>query len=264
MSGLCQARGRAAAVVVTAVLVTSGAAAVAHAHGTMEYSRIYRVKMAGPAGGTPAAWNESYYTWNQNSNNFTTYASPAFEYADAVPDGKISNAGVNDGVQTALNFSGLNTPSAAWPTTPATAGQSLPVRWLATAPHDPSYFEVYLTRQGFDITSQSLGWGSLENLGRWKIGDALRPVTTGTAPNPLSGDTASTYEWSIPIPADRAGRHAMVVVWQREDPAGEAFFSTNDLAITVPEPASAGVVGGAAVVGLLARRRRRARALRNG
>lgn len=64
--------------------------ASAFGHGTLENSRILQVRLAGPAGGTPAPWNESYYTWNQNSNNFPTYAAPDFSYADFVPDGTTS------------------------------------------------------------------------------------------------------------------------------------------------------------------------------
>lgn len=33
-----------------------------HAHGTLLNSRILQVRTAGPTGGAPAPWNDSYYT----------------------------------------------------------------------------------------------------------------------------------------------------------------------------------------------------------
>lgn len=211
----------------------------AKAHGSLENGRMLQVRLAGPNGYAPAPWNDSYYTWNQNSQNFPSYAQPSFSYAQAVPDGTIASAGINDGVQTPLNFSGLNLPSAGWQKTPAQAGATVPLIFLATAPHDPSHFEVYLTKQGFNVATQTLGWENLEHLGRWEIGDAQRPVTLGTRANPVTGGSMPSYEWNVPIPPDRNGHHAVVVIWQRQDPAGEAFFAVQDLAITaVSAPAA--------------------------
>ena len=201
------------------------------AHGTLVDGRMFQVRVAGPNGQTPAAWNESFYTWNQNSHNFPGYAAPGFSYAQTVPDGTIAHAGINDGVQTTLNFTGLGTPSLNWQAKAATAGQPCALRWVATAPHDPSFFEVYLTKPGFNAATQTLTWGALENLGRWSLHDPARPVTNGTAPSPAGG-TSLSYDWSIPIPSDRTGRHVVVVIWQRQDPAGEAFFAVQDLNVS--------------------------------
>ncbi len=152
------------------------------AHGSLQNGRMLQVRIAGPSGHTPAPWNDSYYTWNQNSRNFPGYDGAGFSYSSVIPDGAISNAGINDGVQNRLNFSGLNIPSAGWQQTAVNAGGSVHLNWLATATHDPSYFEVYLTKQGFDVATQSIGWNNLEYIGRWAVGDANRPVTEGTSP----------------------------------------------------------------------------------
>jgi hypothetical protein len=96
----------------------------ADAHGTLVNDRMFQVRVAGPNGQTPAAWNDSFYTWNQNSHNFPDYATPGFSYATKVPDGTIAHAGINDGVQTALNFTALGTPSLAWEAKAATAGRT--------------------------------------------------------------------------------------------------------------------------------------------
>ena len=192
---------------------------------------MIRVRVAGPNGKLPAPWNETYYTWNQDSNNFTDYAATGFQYSAKVPNGTIASAGINDGSQTSLNFSGLNNPSAAWPTTPAAAGGAVTLHWLATASHDPSHFNVYLTRAGANTSTGTLSWADLELLGSWAVGNTTRPVTTSTRANPVSGGTIPSYDWNVNIPADRYGHAVLVVVWQRDDPAGEAFFSVQDFQV---------------------------------
>jgi predicted carbohydrate-binding protein with CBM5 and CBM33 domain len=245
----------------------AGAAAVAalpaaaHAHGSLANGRMIQVRKAGPAGGTPAAWNDSYYTWNQNSRNFPNYADPGFAYSNYVADGALANAGTNDGTNGSLNFSGLNIASPGWTPTPATAGKPLAMRFLATAPHDPSYFDVWLTKQGFNPTTTAMGWGDVQYLGRWSVGDAGKPVTTTpNVPSPIDGSPMLAYDWTIPVPSDRSGREALLAVWQRVDPAGESFWAVQDLNVTaagVPEPSTAMAGGAAAAGGLLMRRRRR-------
>jgi len=243
-------------------LVSFFAVESSHAHGTVENSRMLQVRLAGPAGGTPAPWTESYYTWNQNSNNFPGYASTGFSYADYVPDGTISSAGVNDGVQSGLNFSGLNTPSPNWAMIDVTAGATFAMKWFATAPHDPSHFDVYFTKVGFDVATEEMGWGDLDLIGRWSSDDPANLVTVGAGVNPVTGGPITTYNWNIVIPADRVGHVAAVVVWQREDPAGEAFFSTNDFNVqAIPEPGTVGLVTcGVLLSGLGALRSRKKRA----
>lgn len=201
-----------------------------HAHGSLENGRMLQVRLAGPNGHAPAPWNDSYHTWNQNSQNFPGYANAGFSYAAAVPDGTLASAGINDGVQTGLNFSGLNNPGPGWTATPAAAGGA-PVRlhFLSTAGHDPSHFAVYLTRAGINPDLRPLAWADLAFLGRWSAGDATRPYVKSTRPNPVTGGSGISYDFDVPVPADHG---VLLVIWQREDPAGEAFFAVQDLAIT--------------------------------
>lgn len=221
------------------LVLAAMSAAPAFGHGILAHSRMEQVRLAGPGGNTPAPWNDSYYTYNQDSNNFPNYANSGYSYAADIPNGKIAEAGINDGVQSSLNFSGLDTPSAGWQTTSVTAGQSMPLQWIATATHDPSHFVVFLTTQSFDPTTTALNWSSLQNLGSWSESDPTHLVTAGTGTNPVTNSSAPTYNWNITIPADRSGRAALVVIWQRDDPAGEAFIGVQDLQVTpasVPEP----------------------------
>ena len=203
----------------------------AAAHGSLENGRMFQVRVAGPNGSAPAPWNDSYYTWNQNSQNFPGYAAANFSYASTVPDGTLASAGINDGVHSGLNFAGLNNASSKWQQTAVAAGGSVPLHFLATAPHDPSHFLVYLTRPGVNPDTKVLAWADLELLGSWAAGDATHPVTNSNRTNPVGG-TILSYDWTVPIPSDRAGHVAVLVIWQRDDPAGEAFFSVQDLNVT--------------------------------
>lgn len=224
-------------------------------HGSLENGRMLQVRVAGPGGHAPAPWNDSYYTWNQNSQNFPGYANAGFQYAAMVPDGTLASAGINDGVQTGLNFSGLNNASPDWQQTAVAAGASVPLHFLATAPHDPSHFLVYLTRPGVNADTKVLAWSDLELLGSWAVGDANRPVTTSTRANPVGG-TILSYNWTVPVPTDRSGHAALLVIWQRDDPAGEAFFSVQDLRVTTavstapPQLTAALTAGGAITLSL--------------
>lgn len=213
---------------------------------------MLQVRVAGPNGNAPAPWNDSYYTWNQDSNTFPAYANAGFSYSSTVPDGTLASAGINDGVQSSLNFSGLNNASAKWQQTVVAAGAGVPLHFLATAPHNPSHFLVYCTRAGVNPDTKVLAWGDLELLGSWALGNTTNPVTNSTRPNPIGG-TILSYDWTVPIPADRSGHVALLVIWQRDDPAGEAFFSVQDLnvtAATVPQLAATRAADGSLTLDL--------------
>ncbi len=194
------------------------------AHGTVSdpVSRVRTIYLDGPASpSTPSAVAAvakagplPYYTWNQISQNIPNYADPAFNtsYATVIPDGKLAS-GNNTG-QGALDFSGLDLVSNDWdwPTTPMTAGVKS-ITWLATAPHDPSFFKVWITKANYDPKSP-LAWGDLEFLGKFDPADYTK--------NGLN------YNMNVNIP-QRSGKHVLYVAWQRVDPVGEVFFSVSDL-----------------------------------
>ena len=75
-----------------------------------------------------------------------------------------------------------------------------------------------------------------------------------TRPNPVGG-TIPSYDWNVTVPADRSGHVTLLVIWQRDDPAGEAFFSVQDLlvsgaAATPPVLAVSAPAGGAITLDL--------------
>lgn len=190
-------------------------------HGTVTspISRVYSIYLEGPdspqsPSATAAiahAGSSQYYTWNQVSKNVPTYASITDSYASVIPDGKLASGDSGSG----LDFGGLDlvSPDWDWPATPVSAG-TLPVTWSATAPHDPSFFKVWITKDTFDPKSP-LAWSELEYLGRWELGNGVTK-------------SGNDYLFDVELP-DRTGRHVLYIAWQRVDPVGEVFFSTSDI-----------------------------------
>ena len=206
------------------LLFSSLSTSQTHAHGTIDdpVSRVHKIYLEGPespdseaaraaiahAGGT------QYYTWNQVSLNVANYNDAAFNssYAPVIPDGKLAS-GNNTG-SGSLNFSGMDLVSHDWdwPATPMTAGPYV-INWLATAPHDPSFFKVWITTEGYDPKT-ALAWNTMEFLGKY---DQTQYTKEGL-----------NYRIPITLPT-RTGRHVLYVAWQRIDPVGEVFFSTSDI-----------------------------------
>ena len=199
-------------------------------HGTVVYpkSRVLRVyeHLNGSGSAFPLAATAiqidgslSYYTWNEVSRNIpqaVTAGLPAgYDYSPWMPDGALASAGRTDPTSPLYprTYAGLDQTSDAWPTTPVTAGQVLSVDYYATAPHNPSVWDVWMTTNDWDPNT-ALNWAQMEFLGR--------PTVTFTG---------SHYLFDVTIPTDRCGHHVLWVAWQRDDPAGEVFISASDLMV---------------------------------
>jgi len=178
------------------------------AHGTMAnpVSRVYQVFLENPENPSSAAARAAvgvagptpFYTWNEVAR-----LVPQRNYRNLVPDGQLASAGLS-------KFAGLDLARADWPATAVQAGPYDCV-FYATTPHEPSSFAVFITKQGYD-PAQPLRW------------DDLEPVSYAVPPY-LEG---RNYRFTVNLPP-RAGRHMLYVIWQRDDPAGEAFFSASDI-----------------------------------
>ncbi len=86
--------------------------------------------------------------------------------------------------------------------------------WTATAPHNPSFFKIWITKANYDHKTH-LAWDKIAFLGRYDIDSDVTKV-------------GNEYRMKATLPA-RSGRHVLYVAWQRIDPVGEVFFSTSDL-----------------------------------
>lgn len=159
----------------------------------------------GPA--TSAMWTQNH----EYAVNVTDYSNPVAIQA-AVPDGLLCSG--------QARYKGMSIAHADWPkkSVPAGGGNYL-LKYSATAPHNPSYFDVYISKPGFNSATQELGWDNLIKLGRFEDPTLNR----NTSPN--------QYEMAISLPADRqAGSTAVLFVhWQRRDAAGEGFYNCSDI-----------------------------------
>ena len=133
----------------------------------------------------------------------------------AIPDGTLCFA--NDPQK-----AGMGAPHSAWSRTSLNPG-TFEYVFNATAPHNPSFWEFYLTKPNADL-SQALAWDDLELI-----------QTEGNVPV-----ESGKYRINVTIPSERSGDAILFVRWQRADPAGEGFYNCSDITIvngdTTPPP----------------------------
>lgn len=107
------------------------------------------------------------------------------QFQARTPDGQLCSNGL------ARNDS-LNQPGP-WKTTKV--GRDLTIQLYDQASHGADYFRVYVSKQGFNPTTQSLGWANLDFItqtGRYAPALTFRstsrpPVTPGTTSSSPSG-----------------------------------------------------------------------------
>ncbi|MEV4656538.1 lytic polysaccharide monooxygenase [Micromonospora sp. NPDC049301] len=104
----------------------------------------------------------------------------------------------------------LNQPGA-WKTT--TVSRNLTVQMYDQASHGADYFQVYVTKQGFNPATQRLGWGNLDLI-----------TTTGRyAP-------AQNISFNVSLPA-RSGNHILFVLWKASH-LDQTYMWCSDINIT--------------------------------
>ncbi len=139
----------------------------------------------------------------------------------AIPDGQICSGGnvgtEKDSKKDYLynDKSGMDI-AAPWTASDVTLNDKgeLDVSWHATATHDPSFFEVYLSNENYNASERPLKWSDLTLL---KKDD--KPTLVG-----------DTYKLTVPMKGAK-GKRVLFVRWQRIDPAGEGFYSCSDINI---------------------------------
>jgi predicted carbohydrate-binding protein with CBM5 and CBM33 domain len=128
--------------------------------------------------------------------------------AQRVPDGKLCSAGL-------ARYAGLDLPSAEWPVTRLT---STGFTYRATIPHQGS-FRFYVTREGY-TPNRPLRWADLDQF------------LTVPSPPLVNG----SYEFKVPLPKNRTGRHLIYTVWQNTD-TPDTYYSCTDVEIAAATPA---------------------------
>ncbi len=186
----------------------------ASGHGSVSdpVSRVYRIFQENPetpgsdvsAAAIATAGTQAFYDWHEVSRVVPGYDPESIApYQEIIPDGQLAGAGRE-------KYAGLNLVRGDWPATEVNPGP-YPVEFDAWVPHDPSYFLAFITREGW-TPDQPLRWEDLEQLP-----GADRVVRD-----------ENYYRFTVDFP-QRTGHHVLYVVWQRIDPAGEAFFSASDI-----------------------------------
>ncbi|WP_404343498.1 lytic polysaccharide monooxygenase [Pseudoalteromonas mariniglutinosa] len=135
--------------------------------------------------------------------------------AASVPDGTLCAAGDNE-------KRGMNLASPHWQRSevvPNSQGD-IQVRFLATTPHNPSFWQFYLTKPSYDGATQPLSWADLDLLEEYGNVDFVKDV---------NGERY--YEMSVSLPAERTGDAILYTRWQRDDVVGEGFYNCSDITI---------------------------------
>lgn len=143
---------------------------------------------------------------NEFSKNVTDYNNIS-EVKAAIPDGTLCYA--NDPQK-----KGMGTPHTAWTRTELTPG-TFEFVFNATATHNPSFWEFYLTKPEADL-SKALAWDDLDLI-----------QTEDNVP----ADSNNKYRINVTIPSNRSGDAILFVRWQRIDAAGEGFYNCSDITI---------------------------------
>ncbi len=143
------------------------------------------------------------------------------EYSTNVPDYHNMNA-VKTGIKNGLlcaggdqRKAGMDLPSAHWQSTIVDLKNTsvLKVRFRATTPHNPSFWQFYLSNPDYDSATAALSWDKLTLIHQQN--DV--PAQSGY------------YEIEVPMPTSRSGKAVLYTRWQRQDVVGEGFYNCSDL-----------------------------------
>jgi chitin-binding protein len=193
---------------VVGILPFSGAA---QAHGTVidPASRAYQCwKTWGSTHTNPAMATEDpmcYQAFQANADTMWNWMSALRDglgrnFQGSTPDGQLCSNGL------ARNDS-LNKPGQ-WKST--TVSSNLSIHLYDQASHGADFFRVYVSKNGFDPTTQTLGWGNLDFITET---GKYAPATDITFNVSTSGYT---------------GRHIVFVIWQASH-ADQAYMWCSDV-----------------------------------
>ena len=117
---------------------------------------------------------------------------------------------------------GMDLPSSHWQRTDIVpnANGDVKIRFLATTPHNPSFWQFYLSDASYDGTTMPLTWKDIKLVQSHGNIDFMK-----------DDDGNRFYEMNVNIPADRVGDAILYSRWQRDDVVGEGFYNCSDVTI---------------------------------
>jgi len=150
------------------------------------------------------------------------------EYSTNVPDyGNMTavKAGIQNGLLCAggdPRKAGMDLPSPHWQSTliDVKTTPTLKVRFRATTPHNPSFWQFYLSNPDYDSATSVLSWEKLTLIHQQN--DV--PAQSGY------------YEIDVPLPQHRNGKAVLYTRWQRQDVVGEGFYNCSDVQLLNGDP----------------------------
>ncbi len=165
----------------------------------------------------PMCWQ----AWQANTNTMWNWMSlyqngMAGNFQAAVPDGTLcsmnhAQGGLGDSLDAVGN----------WHTTDINRAFTLTLH--DQAGHGADFVRVYVTKEGFDPTTQPMGWGNLDlvtTVGNTPVAQ-WQPTTTPTA----------GYDLKISATASHSGRAVVFTIWQASH-MDQAYFFCSDVNIT--------------------------------
>eukprot|EP01133_Synstelium_polycarpum_P016621 gene16621-19744_t len=143
----------------------------------------------------------------------------------AVPNNLCSahaiNAGAGFGDKSGFSIPANWKPNVVNVASTSVQSQTIDFVWCATAAHDPSFWEFYVSKPGYNYATSMLTWDDVTLLHSEPNGI---PVTMGK----LEGCSADKYyQLALTVPA-RFDPATILVRWQRIDAAGECFMNCID------------------------------------
>ena len=100
------------------------------------------------------------------------------------------------------------------------ANGDIQIRYLASTPHNPSFWQFYITKPSFNSATDVLTWQDLQLV---QEHDNIEVVK--------DPDGKRYYEMNVAIPQDRSGEAILYSRWQRNDVVGEGFYNCSDINI---------------------------------
>lgn len=146
--------------------------------------------------------------WNWNGLYRENVAG---NHEGTLPEGQLCSGGETDPRYAALDVPG--------PWTTTALDNDFTLTYNDAANHGADYYRVYVTEQGFDPTTDELGWGDLELVTET---DVIAPGEGTPSPN---GGTDVEIDVSAP---GRTGHHIVYTIWQASH-FDQTFYACSDV-----------------------------------
>nr|QED40082.1 GP37 [Spodoptera frugiperda multiple nucleopolyhedrovirus] len=195
------------------------------------YKSVYaKYRSMGESHGVAA--NAAQYMFQQYYE-YAALAGPNYNDLDyikkhVVPH-KLCAGGADDRLHPFGDKSGVDEPTPLWHATSLfhnskekyQSGHQMVIHFCPTAVHEPSYFEVYVSRPEYNYTTE-LTWNDLELIG----GDGSQLIKNDGSDDSCTADELYTIPVRVPF---RSQKFVIFVRWQRNDVAGEGFYNCADV-----------------------------------